>query len=103
MKSISEIALSYLGAKQGEKKHLEILKIYNSNKPLPRGYAVKPTDPWCAAFVSAAAVMAGTAERYPLECSCSRMIEGAKKMVQNVLDALNGRRTDGLVEPEEDD
>ena len=56
MKSISEIALSYLGAKQGETKHLEILKTYNSNKPLPRGYVVKSTDNWCATFVSVCAI-----------------------------------------------
>ena len=73
-------AARWLGTKEGSGEHREILSVYNSIQPLPRGYAVKPTDPWCAAFVSAAAVMAGTAERYPLECSCSRMIEGAKKM-----------------------
>ena len=37
-------------------------------------------DDWCAAFVSAAAVEAGMGERYPLECSCSKIIEKAKEM-----------------------
>ena len=44
-----------------------------------------------------------TADRIPDETTKAPLIEGAKKMVQNVLDALNGRRTDGLVEQEEDD
>lgn len=44
-----------------------------------------------------------TADRIPDETTKAPLIEGAKKMIQNVLDALNGRRTEGLVEPEEDD
>lgn len=44
-----------------------------------------------------------TADRIPDETTKAPLIEGAKKMVQNVMDALNGRRTEGLVEPEEDD
>lgn len=73
-------AARWLGTKEGSREHQEILDVYNSIRPLPRGYGVKRTDAWCAAFVSAAAVMAGTGDRYPLECSCSRMIEGAKSM-----------------------
>ena len=73
-------AARWLGTKEGSREHLEILKIYNGIRPLPRGYEVTQKDAWCAAFASAAAVMAGAGERYPLECSCSRMIEGAKAM-----------------------
>lgn len=73
-------AARWLGTKEGSPEHHEILKIYNGIRPLPRGYAVTQKDAWCAAFASAAAVMAGAGERYPLECSCSRMIEGAKAM-----------------------
>lgn len=43
-----------------------------------------------------------TADRIPDETTKAPLIEGAKKMIQNVLDALNGRRTDGLVMEEED-
>ena len=73
-------AARWLGTQEGSREHLEILRIYNGIRPLPRGYAVTKKDAWCAAFASAAAVMAGAGERYPLECSCSRMIEGAKRM-----------------------
>lgn len=73
-------AARWLGAREGSREHGEILSVYNGIRPLPRGYAVKETDPWCAAFVSAAAVMAGEGDRYPLECSCSKIIEGARRM-----------------------
>ncbi len=80
---MTEVALSaarFLGIREGSREHREILSVYNAIRPLPRGYEVRETDPWCAAFASAAAVMAGVGERYPLECSCSRIIEKAKDM-----------------------
>ncbi len=83
MKRRLECALTaarWLGTKEGSREHKEILKTYNSIRPLPRGYTLKESDPWCAAFVSAAAVQSGAGERYPLECSCGRIIEKAKDM-----------------------
>ena len=73
-------AARWLGIREGSREHQEILDSYNAIRPLPRGYTVQMTDPWCAAFASAAAVMAGEGERYPLECSCSRMIARAEEM-----------------------
>lgn len=73
-------AARWLGTKEGSQEHRKILEVYNGICPLPRGYAVKQTDAWCAAFVSAVAVMTGAGGRYPLECSCTRMIERAKAM-----------------------
>ena len=49
------------------------MDIYNSIKPLPRGYRLSYSDPWCAAFVSAAAERVG-AEEVIKECSCDEMI-----------------------------
>ena len=46
-------AAQWLGAKEGTKEHREILAVYNSIRPLPRGYKVRESDAWCAAFVSA--------------------------------------------------
>lgn len=43
-----------------------------------------------------------TADRIPDETTKAPLIEGAKKMIQNVLDALDGRRTDGLVIEDDD-
>lgn len=73
-------AARWLGVKEGSEEHRMILAVYNGIRPLPRGYAVKETDAWCAAFASAAAVMSGAGERYPLECSCSKIIEKARSM-----------------------
>ena len=73
-------AAKWLDTKEGSEDHKVILAIYNSIRPLPRDYAMTKSDDWCAAFVSAAAVEAGLGERYPLECSCSKIIEKAKQM-----------------------
>lgn len=44
-----------------------------------------------------------TADRIPDETTKAPLIDGARMMLENVLDALNGRRTEGLVQPEADD
>lgn len=80
MTEVALCAARFLGTREGSREHREILTVYNGIRPLPRSYAVKETDPWCAAFASAAAVMAGEGKRYPLECSCTRIIEKAKNM-----------------------
>lgn len=58
--------------------------------------------PVCATLHDAAEVL-HTADRIPDETTKAPLVEGATKMLQNVLDALQGRRTDGLVTPEDDD
>ena len=58
--------------------------------------------PVCATLHDAGEIL-HTADRIPDETTKAPLIEGAKRMLQNALDALNGRRTDGLVEPEEED
>lgn len=73
-------AAKWLGTKEGSSGHLEILRLYNSLDPLPRGYRMRETDAWCAAFVSAVAVEAGVDALVPVECSCTRIIEKAKEM-----------------------
>ncbi|MBR7179678.1 MAG: CHAP domain-containing protein [Oscillospiraceae bacterium] len=73
-------AARFLGIKEGSREHQRILDAYNGIRPLPRGYALKNTDPWCAGFVSAAAVLAGVGHLLPLECSCAQIIEKARRM-----------------------
>ena len=53
--------------------HEEALKIYNSQKKLPRGYKVTQKDPWCATWVSAVLIKAGVKINY--ECSCNELIK----------------------------
>lgn len=73
-------AAKWLGTSEGSADHRRILAIYNGIRPLPRGYALKETDAWCAAFVSAAAVEAGVGGAVPLECSCGRIVTMARSM-----------------------
>lgn len=50
-----------------------------------------------------AAEVIDTADRTPDESVKKPLLDGARTMLQNVIDALDGRRTEGLVEPGEDD
>lgn len=57
----------------------------------------------CATIHDAGEIL-HTADRIPDETTKAPLIEGARKMLQNVLDALEGRRTEGLVmESDQDD
>lgn len=60
--------------------HAEIIKIYNAQKPLPVDYAMKDSDAWCAATVSAAWLKVGIAEYITTECGCGRFRDNAKKL-----------------------
>ena len=76
------VAQSFLGCKEENGSHKRIIDIYNQYKPLPRGYTVQYDDYWCAAFVSAVAIVADCSEIIPIECSCSKMISLCKKRVR---------------------
>ena len=45
---VVDTAVSYLGCKEANGSHRKIIDLYNSHKPLARGYAVKYTDAWCS-------------------------------------------------------
>lgn len=67
-------AKSYLGCKESDGTHKQIIDLYNSQSPLPVGYKVTYSDAWCATFVSAVAVQLGLTDIILPECSCSRMV-----------------------------
>ena len=69
----------WLGAVPGSTKHADILRTYNSHRPLARSYAIQPGDAYCAATVSAAWIRAGVAAIAPLEVSVPKMAELAQK------------------------
>ena len=73
-------AKSYVGCKESDGSFKKIIDLYNSHKPLARGYKVKYTDQWCATFVSAVSIACGLTDIMPTECSCSKMIELYKKL-----------------------
>lgn len=77
--AIVDLAKSWIGKKESDGSHKMIIDIYNSHRPLARGYAVRYTDAWCATFVSALAIKLGYTDIIPLECGCPEMIELAKK------------------------
>lgn len=63
---------------KGESGHKKVLDVYNAQCPLPRGYKVQPSDPWCATTVSAVFLMNGYSDI--AECSCIMMIQKAKQL-----------------------
>ena len=77
---VIEQAQSWIGLKESNGTHKEIIDVYNSHKPLARGYKVKYTDSWCATFVSAVAIKLGYTSIIPTECGCEKMIELFKKL-----------------------
>lgn len=79
-KTILDIARGWIGRKESNGSHHEIIDIYNNHKPLARGYKVKYTDSWCATFVSACAIKCGYTDIILTECSCNQMINGFKKI-----------------------
>lgn len=68
------IAKRWLGYNEKDGSHKKILDVYNSHKPLARGYKVQSKDAWCATYVSAVFIEAGLTDIAPTECSCSQMI-----------------------------
>lgn len=77
---VVEQAKAWLGRKESDGTHKEIIDVYNSHTPRARGYKVSYTDPWCATFASAVAVKLGYTDIMPTECSCNKMIELYQKL-----------------------
>lgn len=73
--AVVNIAISWFGRKEADGSHRQIIDLYNSFKPLARGYVVQYTDSWCATFCSAVAIKAGLTEIIPRECSCGKLIQ----------------------------
>ncbi len=72
--STVDAAMGWMGCREADGSHEPIVDLYNSHKPLARGYAVKYTDAWCATFVSAVAVQCGLTAIIPTECSCPKQV-----------------------------
>lgn len=77
---VLKIMQSWVGCKQGDKIHKAIIDTFNSIKPLPDGWAMTYTAPWCATTVSAAFHKAGYDKIFPSSANCVTMIAKAKKM-----------------------
>lgn len=68
-------AKAWKGCNEADGTHKKIIDLYNSAKPLPRGYAVKYNDAWCATFVSAVGIAAGLSAIILRECGCGAMVD----------------------------
>lgn len=79
-KKLVNTAISYLGCNERDGSFKKIIDLYNSRKPLARGYAVKYTDEWCSTFASAMAIACQLTDIIPVECSCVQHIELFKKL-----------------------
>ena len=77
---IINLAKSWIGKKEADGSHKTIIDIYNSHKPLARGYAVQYTDSWCATFISALAIKLGCTDIIPTECGCGEMVALFQKL-----------------------
>ena len=79
-------ARAWIGRREVDGSHREIIDIYNAHRPLARGYKVQYTDSWCATFVSAVAIRCGYTAIIPTECGCPEMIEKFKQLGEWVED-----------------
>ena len=73
-------ARSWIGCKESDGSHKEIIDVYNSHSPKARGYTLKVTDAWCSGFASACAIACGATDIIPTEVGCQKHIELFQKM-----------------------
>ena len=71
---VLDVARGWIGYSEDNGKYKQILDVYNSHKPLARGYKIQPSDQWCDAFVSACAIKAGAVGLIGTEVSCEKHI-----------------------------
>ena len=68
-------AKAWIGYNEADGSHRKIVDVYNSHRPLARGYALKYTDAWCAGFVSAVAIKLCLTDIMPTEVGVGDMID----------------------------
>lgn len=83
---------SWLGFSEANGKFKQIIDLYNSVKPLPRGYAVQYSDEWCDTTVSAAAIASNAVDLIGRECGCEEHVK--------IFKALGIWIEDGTITPE---
>ena len=78
--SVLDVMRGWLGFSEVNGKFKEIIDLYNSVKPLPRGYAVQYSDEWCDTCVSAAGIKAGCSELIGRECGVEEHVKIFREM-----------------------
>lgn len=77
---VVKLAQSWIGKKESDGSHREIIDIYNSYSPLPRNLKMQYDWAWCAATWSALAIKLGYTDIMPIEMSCGYLIDKAIEM-----------------------
>ena len=78
---VVKLVRSWVGKKEADGSHKEIIDIYNSYKGrLPRGLKMEYNWAWCAATWSALAIKLGYTDIMPIEMSCYYLIKAAEEM-----------------------
>lgn len=72
---VLNVMRSWVGYSEANGKFKQIIDLYNSHKPLARGYAVKYTDEWCDTTVSAAGIKAGAIDLIGTECGVEEHVK----------------------------
>lgn len=72
---VVDTILGWVGLNEADGSHKKIVDIYNSHKPLARGYALQYTDAWCAGTVSAVAIVNNITDIMPTEVGVGKMID----------------------------
>lgn len=73
------LAQSYVGCKQGDKKHKDLVDTFNTVKP--NGEVANYTCAWCSLFVTAIMIKAGNnADVCPRSYNCGTLVARAKEL-----------------------
>lgn len=75
-----KLAQSWVGKKESDGSHREIIDIYNSHDKLPRNLKMEYNWAWCAATWSALGIKLEYTDIIPIEMSCGELIDNAIKM-----------------------
>lgn len=73
--NVLDVMRSWIGYSEANGKFKQIIDLYNSHKPLARGYAVQYDDEWCDTTVSAAGIKANAVDLIGTECGCEEHVK----------------------------
>lgn len=71
---------TWIGWSEANGKFKYIIDIYNSHKPLPRGYKVKYSDEWCDVGLTAASIVAKATDITGKECGVGEHVRIFQKL-----------------------
>lgn len=72
---VIKVAQNWIGHSERNGKYKEILDVYNSHKPLARGWKAVPTDDWCDEFVSACFIKVKATDLVGTECGVPKHVD----------------------------